>query len=172
LSDLSDDSEDSELLATQQLPHHLSISQIFGTSTDQLESPAIELTLEKWRHTQEGRELLNEVYPISVDQLFTLLFTNSKFYRDLHANRKTFDMNQTPWSNKGDNEGGEKIREVSFTLTLTHPMGPKHSQTIETQVMHSESQPGRQYIIDIDVANGGIPYADSFYVNVHFYLSR
>ena len=65
-------------------------SQIFGTSTDQLESPAIELTLEKWRHTQEGRELLNEVYPISVDQLFTLLFTNSKFYRDLHANRKTF----------------------------------------------------------------------------------
>ena len=38
--------------------------------------------------------------------------------------------------------------------------------------MHSESQPGRQYIIDIDVANGGIPYADSFYVNVHFYLSR
>ena len=43
-------------------------------------------------------------------------------------------MNQTPWSNKGDNEGGEKIREVSFTLTLTHPMGPKHSQTIETQV--------------------------------------
>ena len=43
-------------------------------------------------------------------------------------------MNQTPWSNKGDNESGEKIREVSFTLTLTHPMGPKHSQTIETQV--------------------------------------
>ena len=40
------------------------------------------------------------------------------------------------------------------------------------KVMHSESQPGRQYIIDIDVANGGIPYADSFYVNVHFYLSR
>ena len=44
--------------------------------------------------------------------------------------------------------------------------------TIFFQVMHSESQPGRQYIIDIDVANGGIPYADSFYVNVHFYLSR
>ena len=73
-------------------------SQIFGTSTDQLESPAIELTLEKWRHTQEGRELLNEVYPISVDQLFTLLFTNSKFYRDLHANRKTFGKQIFDWT--------------------------------------------------------------------------
>ena len=38
----------------------------------------------------EGRELANEVYPMNVDQLFTLLFTNSKFYMDFHANRKTF----------------------------------------------------------------------------------
>ena len=38
--------------------------------------------------------------------------------------------------------------------------------------MHSDSQPGQQYIIDVEVVNGGIPYADSFYVNVHYYLSR
>ena len=43
-------------------------------------------------------------------------------------------MNQTQWSSKNE---GEKVREVSFTLTLTHPMGPKHSQTIETQVSDS-----------------------------------
>ena len=79
-------------------------------------------------------------------------------------------MNQAPWSPKGDNEV-EKVREVSFTLSLTHPMGPKHSQVIETQVMHADSQPGRQYIIDVEVVNNGIPYADSFYVSVHFYLS-
>ena len=38
--------------------------------------------------------------------------------------------------------------------------------------MHQDSQPGRQYIIDVEVANNGIPYADSFYVTVHFYLSK
>ena len=62
---------------------------------DQIEIPDIELTLDKWRSTQEGRELTNEVYPINVDQLFTLLFTNSKFYRDFHANRKTFGINMS-----------------------------------------------------------------------------
>jgi len=171
LSDLSDNSEDSELHSGHQLHHHLSISQIFGNSTDQIEIPDIELTLDKWRSTQEGRELTNEVYPINVDQLFTLLFTNSKFYRDFHANRKTFDMSQTQWSGKTDN-GGEKYREMSYTISLTHPMGPKHSSTNETQVMHAESHPGRQYIVDCEVVNGGIPYADSFYINVHFYVSR
>ena len=70
---------------------------------------------------------------MNVDQLFTLLFTNSKFYMDFHANRKTFDMNQSPWTPRSENEA-EKVREVSFTLSLTHPMGPKHSQVIETQV--------------------------------------
>merc|ERR1712223_1760227 len=168
---LSDNSEDSELHSGHQLHHHLSISQIFGNSTDQIEIPDIELTLDKWRSTQEGRELTNEVYPINVDQLFTLLFTNSKFYRDFHANRKTFDMSQTQWSGKSDN-GGEKYREMSYTISLTHPMGPKHSSTNETQVMHAESHPGRQYIVDCEVVNGGIPYADSFYINVHFYVSR
>ena len=38
--------------------------------------------------------------------------------------------------------------------------------------MHAESQPGRQYIINCEVINGGIPYADSFYINTHYYISR
>ena len=42
-------------------------------------------------------------------------------------------MNQGPWTPRSENES-EKVREVSFTLSLTHPMGPKHSQVIETQV--------------------------------------
>ncbi len=78
---------------------------------------------------------------------------------------------RAPWTRRPENEA-EKVREVSFTLSLTAPMGPKHSQVIETQIMNSESQPGQQYIIDVEVSNNGIPYADSFYVTVHFYLSR
>ena len=40
---------------------------------------------------------------------------------------------RAPWTPKSGNET-EKVREVSFTLSLTAPMGPKHSQVIETQV--------------------------------------
>ena len=132
LSDMSDNTEDSDF------DRHVTIGQILGQEfaniSEEGKTPSqVNLTLEKWRNSVEGRELANEVYPMNVDQLFTLLFTNSKFYMDFHANRKTFDMNQSPWTPRSENEA-EKVREVSFTLSLTHPMGPKHSQVIETQV--------------------------------------
>ena len=43
--------------------------------------------------THEGREVLNLVLPISVDELFTLLFANSSFYMDfLQTIRKGYGM--------------------------------------------------------------------------------
>ena len=87
LSDMSDNTEDSDF------DRHLTIGQILGQEFESKisdEISQIDLTLEKWRNSVEGRVLANEVYPMSVDQLFTLLFTNSKFYMDFHANRKTF----------------------------------------------------------------------------------
>lgn len=40
-------------------------------------------------HTN-GKEMLNSVIPCNIDQLFTMLFTNSKFYLDFQLSRKTF----------------------------------------------------------------------------------
>lgn len=37
----------------------------------------------------EGRQSKKAVLPIHIDQLFTLLFTNSKFFLDFHTSRKT-----------------------------------------------------------------------------------
>lgn len=34
------------------------------------------------------------------------------------------------------------------------------------------SKPGQLYAIDIETVNAGIPYADSFYVVVHYCLER
>jgi hypothetical protein len=42
---------------------------------------------------------------------------------------------RAPWTPRPENDS-EKVREVSFTLSLTAPMGPKHSAVIETQVKH------------------------------------
>lgn len=169
LSDLSAD--DISITDDSDMEH--SRQQVKAKSSDEQDGyQAPLLTLDNWRSNLDGRELTNEVFPINVDQLFTLLFTNSKFYLDFHSSRKTFDISQTAWQQKTENGSEEKVREVSFTLTLTHPMGPKHSQVTETQVMHTDSRPGQQYIIDIEVANAGIPYADSFYVTSHFFLTR
>lgn len=40
-------------------------------------------------HT-EGREVVSSIIPTDVDTLFTMLFTSSKFFLDLHTARKTF----------------------------------------------------------------------------------
>lgn len=39
-----------------------------------------------------GKEMLNAVIPCDIDQLFTMLFTSSKFYLDFQLSRKTFGM--------------------------------------------------------------------------------
>lgn len=43
--------------------------------------------------SHEGRQMLRVVLPISVDQLFTLLFTNSKFFVDFHISRNSSSKN-------------------------------------------------------------------------------
>ncbi|CAG7729719.1 unnamed protein product [Allacma fusca] len=133
------------------------------------DSSALEIPLCPVLHS-EGREVVNAVIPTDVDTLFTMLFTSSKFFLDFHTLRKTFDIVQCPWQQSSD--GSQKIRQVSFTVTLNHVMGPKHSQVTESQVMLPVSKPGRMYAIDVESVNAGIPYADSFYVTTHFCLSR
>lgn len=46
--------------------------------------------VDSWRSNEEGRELINQTFPVGVDQLFNMLYTNSKFFQDFHLSRKTF----------------------------------------------------------------------------------
>lgn len=78
----------------------------------------------------EGKLLMNENIPMHVDNLFTLLFTSSKFFLDFHASRKTTDLTQTAWCH---NSNGTKSRVVNLTVALNQTMGPKTSQVTETQ---------------------------------------
>ncbi|KAK9711679.1 GRAM domain-containing protein 1B-like [Popillia japonica] len=118
----------------------------------------------------EGKQLINEVYPLHVDQLFTLLFTSSKFFLDFHASRKTSDLTQTSWThNQATNN---KTRTINLTIPLNQAIGPKSAQVTETQVMLPCSKPGYLYAIDVEIINGGIPYADSFYCFVHYCLHK
>lgn len=79
----------------------------------------------------EGRETLTLVLPLSVDQLFTLLFTGSRFFHDLLTSRKTYDVTESNW--QPCPETGHKLRQLTYTVTLNHAMA-KTAQTTETQV--------------------------------------
>lgn len=117
----------------------------------------------------DGRELINITLPINIDQLFILLFTGSKFFSDFHASRKTTDLIQSSWIK--DPETGVKTRNITMTVSLTQPVGPKTSKVTERQVMLACSSPGSKYCIDIETLNSGIPYADSFSVETHFCMT-
>jgi len=118
----------------------------------------------------EGRQVMNEVIPMHIDQLFTLLFTSSKFFLDFHASRKTTDLTQTAWShNPMDNT---KTRIVNLTVALSQAVGPKTSQVTETQVMLPCSKAGSLYAIDLESINAGIPYADSFSLLSHYCIQK
>ena len=59
-------------------------------SDTELSTTSIETALASWKSTQEGREIVSQVFPVSVDVLFSLLFNDSKFYNDFQESRKTF----------------------------------------------------------------------------------
>ncbi|XP_050713278.1 protein Aster-B-like isoform X3 [Eriocheir sinensis] len=119
----------------------------------------------------QGREIINTVYSLPVDAVFTLLFTNSKFMLDLYTARKTTDVIASPW--QSNPETNQKLRQVTYTLALPpNSFGPKVSHVTETQVVSPFSKHGEIYTVDAEACNAGIPYADSFFVSNHWCLTR
>nr|XP_012220126.1 PREDICTED: GRAM domain-containing protein 1B-like isoform X1 [Linepithema humile] len=118
----------------------------------------------------EGRQVNKATIPIHIDQLFTLLFTNSKFFLDYHTARKTTDLVQSAWTQ--NNQTNQKMRTISYTMSLTQAIGPRTCQVTETQVMLPCSRPGHLYCIDVESINAGIPYADSFSVFTHYCMNN
>jgi len=137
-------------------------------STNSSLVPATDLTYQTWRQSKNAREILSRNFNMAIDDLFTLLFTNSKFFYDFQAERKTFDIVQCPWQHSPQSE--DKYREVSYTLNLNHPIGPKTSRATEVQTMRHNSAPGHIYNVDVETTNADIPYSDTFYVLTHYCL--
>ncbi|XP_026745018.1 GRAM domain-containing protein 1B-like, partial [Trichoplusia ni] len=139
------------------------------TSDSEPDKPHNGGDVEKCSAAHDGKVLLRQEFPFNIDQMFTMIFTNSKFNLELLAARGTTDYVQAPWQA----QGGLKCRQISYTLGLTSgPIGPKEVQVTETQVMNKCSKPGMLYSIDSTSENAGIPYADYFSVEVHYCLQR
>ncbi|KAG5679735.1 hypothetical protein PVAND_009279 [Polypedilum vanderplanki] len=117
----------------------------------------------------EGRQLVHTILPLSIDTVFGLLFHKSKFFTEFHKMRKTENLVQGDWE---DQEDGTKKRVQKLTVAITQMVGPKSSHVTETQTLRACSVPGVLYSIDAISENAGIPYADSFYVQVHYCMKK
>ncbi|XP_035450173.2 protein Aster-B isoform X3 [Spodoptera frugiperda] len=139
------------------------------TSDSEPDKPHNGGEMEKCTAAHDGKLILRQEFQFNIDNLFTMIFTNSKFNLEFLAVRGTTDYVQAPWQV----QGGLKCRQISYTLGLTSgPIGPKEVQVTETQVMNKCSKPGMLYSIDSTSENAGIPYADYFSVQVHYCLQR
>ncbi|XP_037516327.1 protein Aster-B isoform X2 [Rhipicephalus sanguineus] len=151
-----------EMFASAREAQHSEMPTDVSDSSDTAEPP-------ECPSTHEGRQILNLTLPMSVDQLFTLLFTGSRFFHDLLTSRKTYDVTESNW--QPCPETGNKLRQLTYTVTLNHAMA-KAAQTTETQILHKASRPGHVYAIDCDVQSTGVPYCDAFCVKSHYCLAR
>lgn len=118
--------------------------------------------------SHEGKEMVNRVVGVSIDQALKMLFSDSKFFNEFHLSRRTTDMVHSDWQ---DHEAG-KIRQVTYTLALNLSVGPKTAQTTETQIMHKCSNPGKMYCIEVDAITTGVPYCDAFFTHHQHCLTR
>ncbi|XP_030028274.2 protein Aster-B isoform X2 [Manduca sexta] len=139
------------------------------TSESEPDKPNNGGEMEKCSEPHDGKLMLKQQFPFNIDNLFTMIFTNSKFQLELLAARGTTDYVQAPWQV----QNGRKCRQISYRLSLsTGPIGPKEVHVTETQVMNKCSKPGVLYSIEVTSDNSGIPYADYISVMAHYCLTR
>nr|KAF6403446.1 GRAM domain containing 1B [Molossus molossus] len=123
-----------------------------------------------------GRQYVNEIFNLSVDKLYDLLFTDSPFQRDFMEQRRfsvrlspPSDIIFHPWKKE---ENGNQSRLILYTITLTNPLAPKTATVRETQTMYKASQESECYVVDAEVLTHDVPYHDYFYTINRYTLTR
>ena len=121
-------------------------------------------------HQHIGKINCNDVYPVSVDKLFQIIFTDTAFMTSVHEARRSYNINLPAWQE--DDQGGHRTRMVSYMISLNYSIGPKSSRTFEQQTCHKDSKPGSLYVVDAECNMSGIPYADTFSVVNRYCLTK
>lgn len=70
------------------------------------------------------------------------------------------------------NSEGVKERQVKLTVAINQAVGPKSSHITELQTLRPCSKESSLYAVDIESTNAGIPYAESFSVQMHYCMQR
>jgi len=127
-------------------------------------TPTVEPILSNWLTSCEGTTVCDKTFPRPLEQLFRLIYSNDNFYFNFQKERGTTELEIGDWDVE---DGGTKVREVSYNMALNNPVGPKKCQVKESQILSKENIENKIYFIETTADNSGVPYADSFSVVTH-----
>ena len=127
-------------------------------------SEEVQTVFDQWMQECGGSIVCDKTLNRPLEELYSLLYSNSNFFFTFHKDRGTTELEIGDWEEDEEGNGG-KIREVSYNMSLNNPVGPKKCQVKETQRMRNEGVvEGKVYCIETEADNSGVPYADSFTV--------
>ncbi|KAI6208509.1 VASt domain-containing protein [Aphelenchoides besseyi] len=124
----------------------------------------------------KGHNLLDAIYPLSANQMFQFLFTDNENMREFLKIAKRTDVNYETWSDAGESirkPRQKKKRTSKYTVELSNTWGPKACDVTEQQ-MYTEFGPQaiNGFMMEKEISNSGIPYADAFAIELRYCITR
>ncbi|XP_022100057.1 GRAM domain-containing protein 1B-like isoform X2 [Acanthaster planci] len=118
----------------------------------------------------EAKEYMNSYFNVTVDKFFAALYKKEHpFYRNFLLHRKHTDIDIGEWEQSEERD----VRSVSYTFHLNNTVGPKSCGVEERQIFFKNwSRPGHSYVINLEVWQKGVPYADYFYTEARMVITR
>ncbi|KJH48013.1 hypothetical protein DICVIV_05905 [Dictyocaulus viviparus] len=116
-----------------------------------------------------GKLLLDNVYPLSVEEIYNLLFTDSPWFKKFNDVLKNSGYVASAWTTDKD---GVRSRTCTYTMALNHAMAPKSCVVTEKQVISHFGRNGDGFIVNKETQNSGIPYANDFTIQCTYCISK
>eukprot|EP00123_Amoebidium_parasiticum_P009207 comp19326_c1_seq1/m.22228 comp19326_c1_seq1/g.22228 ORF comp19326_c1_seq1/g.22228 comp19326_c1_seq1/m.22228 type:complete len:335 (-) comp19326_c1_seq1:152-1156(-) len=86
--------------------------------------------------TDHHQDLYSHVFPVGVNRLYHLMWEDVELRNAFLTKRECSDIQCQPWA---DVEG-IKTRQLTYTMPLNQPIGPKTTRSIETQKILKDSK--------------------------------
>jgi len=181
-----EEDEDEDCVDFQVPPESWGTEEGGGGQQEELPSEVSSI-LNTWMAESGGSIVCDKTLERGCKELYHLLYTNSNFFFTFHKDQGSTELEIGEWELEPDQQGKEKeqrqgqgqvrengeeqlqgkdlVREVSYNMSLSNPVGPKKCQVKETQKMGGKSVIEDEiYCIQTSAENSGVPYADSFTV--------
>ncbi|KAK6050797.1 hypothetical protein COOONC_11700 [Cooperia oncophora] len=116
-----------------------------------------------------GKLLLDNVYPLSVEEIYELLFTDSPWFKKFNEALKNSGYIASAWTTDKD---GVRSRTCTYTMALNHAMAPKSCVVTEKQIISHFGRHGDGFIVNKETQNSGVPYANDFTIQCIYCVSK
>uniref|UniRef100_A0A0K0DKW9 VASt domain-containing protein n=1 Tax=Angiostrongylus cantonensis TaxID=6313 RepID=A0A0K0DKW9_ANGCA len=113
--------------------------------------------------------LLDNVFPLSVEEIYDLLFTDCPWFQKFNDLLKNTGYVASAWTT---DKNGVQTRTCTYTMALNHAMAPKSCVVTEKQVISYFGRNGDGFIVNKESQNSGIPYANDFVIQCTYCISK